>query len=178
TTSVRWRLPVGLDVVLFDDAGFEDRHVVLKGTGRTEAVSDLDDQVVVPGVVEHPGRSAGEELEFSDKTSALRFEGAEPNPTVTVTWDLDGDFVFGETGAAALRGDEVGTTPRFSAATLDGPLAWPVRLRASNAAGQVAVDLATIDVANLTPGVEITAVSEPVLPHLPVLLDARFFDVA
>ena len=34
-------------------------------------------------------------------------------------WDLDGDGIFGETGAGAGRGDEVGANPTFSAAGLD-----------------------------------------------------------
>ena len=40
--------------------------------------------------------------------------------TLVYEWDLDGDGVFGETGAAAERGDEVGQTPTFSAAGCTG----------------------------------------------------------
>ncbi len=44
---------------------------------------------------------------------------SDPNQsatTVTYAWDLDGDGVFGETGAAAGRGNETGSLPTFSAA--------------------------------------------------------------
>jgi len=46
-------------------------------------------------------------------------------------WDLDGDGAFGETGAAAERGDERGAHPTFSAAGLDGDddSPWPISLK-------------------------------------------------
>jgi len=47
---------------------------------------------------------------------------------VAYEWDLDGDGNYGETGAAAARGDELGVAPTFSA-WLAGPGAWTVRLR-------------------------------------------------
>jgi len=69
---------------------------------------------------------------------------------LTFTWDLDGDAVFGETGPAAARGDEVGATPTFSAAGLDGPSLANVTLRAFD--GTNATDaLATVSVANVSP---------------------------
>lgn len=48
---------------------------------------------------------------------------------VAYQWDLDGDGVFGETGAEAQRGNETGPSPVFSAAGLDGPTTWTVRLQ-------------------------------------------------
>lgn len=40
---------------------------------------------------------------------------------LTFRWDLDGDGVLGESGAAADHGDELGSTPTFSAASLSAP---------------------------------------------------------
>src|SRR5205823_6644833 len=60
---------------------------------------------------------------------------AQDPATLTYAWDLDGDGVFGETGAGALRGDEVGIAPRFSAASLDGPASMSVALRVTNSVG-------------------------------------------
>ena len=132
-TSIRWRAPVGLDIELFDDDHFEDRKIILKGTGQTEEIGKLNSQVVVPDVVEHPGRDAGEELGFSDKASSMRFIGSPPDPgALTFEWDLDGDGIFGETGAAAGRGDETTANPTFSAAGLDGPGTFTVSLRVSD----------------------------------------------
>jgi len=50
---------------------------------------------------------------------------------VEYQWDLDGDGVFGETGGAAERGDELGAHPTFSAAGLDGEddSPWPISLK-------------------------------------------------
>ena len=45
----------------------------------------------------------------------------DPGDTLTYAWDLDGDDIYGETGADAA-GDETGATPTFSAAGLDGPV--------------------------------------------------------
>jgi ELWxxDGT repeat protein/autotransporter-associated beta strand protein len=51
---------------------------------------------------------------------------------LTFTWDLDADGVFGETGAPAERGDEVGTSPTFLAPLPGGPAAVDVTLRVSD----------------------------------------------
>jgi uncharacterized delta-60 repeat protein len=59
----------------------------------------------------------------------------QPSTTLTYRWDLDGDGVFGETGAAATRGDEIGPTPTFSADGLDAPLTLTVRLRVTDDGG-------------------------------------------
>ena len=66
-------------------------------------------------------------------------------------WDLDGDGLFGETGTAAARGDEVGAQPVFSAAALDGPASLDVALRVVDTAGFVAEDTASIEVTNVSP---------------------------
>jgi uncharacterized delta-60 repeat protein len=68
-------------------------------------------------------------------------------------WDLDGDGVFGETGAGALRGDEVGATPTFSATGLDGPTSVTVSLLVTDNGGLTSTDTAIINVANVTPSV-------------------------
>ncbi|QDU21299.1 PKD domain-containing protein [Urbifossiella limnaea] len=73
--------------------------------------------------------------------------------TLTYTWDLDGDNVFGETGAAAGRGDEVGVNPTFSAAGLDGfaGAAVAVRLRVTDSAGASSDGSATVNITNANP---------------------------
>ncbi len=154
TTAVRWRAPVGLDIELYDDDNFRDRYVILKGTGLTQWISDLEFRVVVPGVVEHPGKYAGDELDFNDKTSSLRFVGDEPSTSVSLVWDLDGDGVFGETGAAATRGDETGETPTFDAADLDGPTQVNVSLRVTFSGVISATDTVVIEVMNVAPSVD------------------------
>jgi len=133
TSSLRWRSPVGLDIALYDDDDFSDRNIRLRGTGQTQTISDLDSQGVVVGLVEQfdPGKAEGQSLDFGDKTSSLRFVGEEPVlPAPTLLWDLDGDGVFGESGAGALRGNENGAAPVFSAIGLPAPSHVVVQVRA------------------------------------------------
>jgi len=67
-----------------------------------------------------------------------------------VAWDLDGDDLFGETGNAALMGDEVGAIVSFSAASLDGPGQAAVTLRVNQ--GDVSSDgTTTITILNVAP---------------------------
>lgn len=143
TTSVRWRAPVGVDIYLYDDDHFQDRLVILKGTGYTETIANLGTQTVVPGVVEHPGKNPGEALDFNDKTSSLRFVGAPAPGSLNMDWDLDGDGVFGETGAAAARGDEIGTNPLYVAADL-GEVTRIVTLRVTDGTGAAATATARV----------------------------------
>ncbi|HSR34278.1 MAG TPA: PKD domain-containing protein, partial [Anaerolineae bacterium] len=115
---------------------------------------------VLPGVVEHPEKSAGDELDFNDKTSSLRFVGDEPSTSVSLVWDLDGDGVFGETGAAATRGDETGETPTFDAADLDGPTQVNVTLRVTFSGVISATDTVVIEVMNVAPIVSIDSITD------------------
>ncbi|MCA9148117.1 MAG: hypothetical protein KDA92_02395, partial [Planctomycetales bacterium] len=74
-----------------------------------------------------------------------------PNDTLNYEWDLDGDGVYGETGADALYGDEGGVTPDFDASSLDGPLSVTVSLRVTDSFGEADVTTTTIGVVNLAP---------------------------
>ncbi len=71
---------------------------------------------------------------------------------VTFTWDLDGDAIFGETGAGATRGNETGPAPTFSAAGLDGPSMFVVTLRASDGIGSTDASV-SIAIQNVNPSV-------------------------
>ncbi|HEX2046267.1 MAG TPA: PKD domain-containing protein [Acidimicrobiales bacterium] len=144
-SAVRWRLPVGMRVRLHEDKESLGARVELVGTGRTEEVGDLDNDVVRPGVVERPGQPAGDKLAFGDEPSSMDFQGAPPDNNVRASWDLDGDAIFGETGAAAARGDETGLTPTFSAAGIDGPSTRIVHLRACDVGCTDTAATVTID---------------------------------
>jgi hypothetical protein len=169
TSSLRWRLPVGLDVELFDDHDFSDRRIILRGTGSTEIVANLDTQVVVPGVIEHPGRDAGVEVDFGDKTSSLRFIGVPPDDSVNLTWDLDDDGNFGETGTAAGHGDEAGGTVTFATDDLDGPGQLLVSLRVTSSNGSTD-DVAAIDIVNIAPTASFTNTSGDIIEREEAIL--------
>lgn len=75
----------------------------------------------------------------------------QPADALTYVWDLDGDGLFGETGAGAAKGDEIGVAPVFSAANLDGPSTATVWLRVTDSAGLTDMASATVDVMNAAP---------------------------
>jgi uncharacterized delta-60 repeat protein len=79
----------------------------------------------------------------------------QPSSTLIYQWDLDGDGIFGQTGAAATRGDEVGVNPTFSAAGLDGPGTYTVTLKVTDSAGLSSTATATINIVNVPPTVTI-----------------------
>ncbi|MFP4438820.1 MAG: PKD domain-containing protein [Chloroflexaceae bacterium] len=70
----------------------------------------------------------------------------------TYAWDLDGDGNFGETGAAASRGDETGVNPTFNAAGLAGPASFPIALRVTDDDGATDTDTSvSISITNVAP---------------------------
>ncbi|QDU82538.1 Beta-propeller repeat protein [Polystyrenella longa] len=50
--------------------------------------------------------------------ASATFDADQDNSTLDYQWDLDGDGILGETGSAALYGDEVGIKPVFSTADI------------------------------------------------------------
>jgi hypothetical protein len=135
-SSVRWRLPVGMRVELFDDDNFSDTKFVLEGNGLIRQYSNLGG--------------------FGDKTSSMRFVGSNPAENLTYDWDLDGDGIYGETGTNALRGDEVGQSPRFNAGISDGPSTVVVYARVTDGTGASTTKSMTVQILNLAPTVSIT----------------------
>ncbi len=82
----------------------------------------------------------------------VQLTGAASTGTLlTYAWDLDGDGVFGETGAGATRGSETGATPTFSAVGLDGPSTRTVSLRVTDSIGQTSTTTVTITINNVAP---------------------------
>ena len=75
---------------------------------------------------------------------------------LTYAWDLDGDGVFGETGAGATRGNETGVAPSFSAVGLDGPSSRTVSLRVTDGQGRTSTDTATVNITNVAPTLSIS----------------------
>ena len=58
--------------------------------------------------------------------------GIVDSMNLILRWDLDGDGNFGETGAAAGNGDEIGSNPMFDAGGLFGPDTVTIQLEASD----------------------------------------------
>lgn len=136
TSSVRWRLPVGMSVELYDDDNFSDTRKVLVGNGAVQQISNLGG--------------------FGDKVSSMRFIGADRTSALTYAWDLDGDGVFGEIGGSATRGDENTRTPLFETRSMDGPASVNVWVRVADATGRSSLSSTTIHILNAPPTASIT----------------------
>src|SRR5258706_8559499 len=74
--------------------------------------------------------AAGNSLQLNGANSS----DPDPGEALQYSWDLDGDGIFGETGPAASRGDEIGPTPSFSSSDLP-PGVFTVRLRVTDSIG-------------------------------------------
>ncbi len=74
----------------------------------------------------------------------------------TYAWDLDGDGIFGETGASATRGNEVGANPNFNRTGLNGPGTYSIAVIATDSDGATGpTTTATISIVNTPPTLEI-----------------------
>lgn len=72
----------------------------------------------------------------------------EPLSYLWYQWDLDNDGVYGETGAGAVNGDELGSTPTFAAGALAAGTAHPIGLRVTDSSGAKHTAGTTVTVAS------------------------------
>ncbi len=148
TTSVRWRMPDGMSARLYTEHDFGGDVLVLEGDGVTRWDADIGG--------------------FSGEISSMLFDGTPPGPgTLTLEWDLDADGIFGEWGADAPHGDEVGASPTFVAGTLDGLGSYDVSLRVSDSEGASRTVTTSVTVHNVPPtaGVSGDTFGVPGLPR-------------
>jgi uncharacterized delta-60 repeat protein len=93
--------------------------------------------------------AGGPYFTFEDTPITLDGSGSDPAGAadpLSFQWDLDGDNIFGETGAGATRGDEVGANPTFDPNGL-GTTNWTVKLVTSDGdGGTSSVATATVQV--------------------------------
>lgn len=109
-----------------------------------------DHDAVVIGLVPNaaPSVSAGGPYSGSEGASvSLAATGSDPNgDTLSYAWDLDNNGSFETPGASVS----------FSAALLDGPSSYTVKVRATDPGGLSAISTATVNVANAPPAVSAT----------------------
>jgi uncharacterized delta-60 repeat protein len=130
------------------------------------------DQLTVTDTDAGPTANAGGPYTVAEGSTVTLDASKTTHPTqspatLTYAWDLDGDGVYGETGAAAARGDEAGIHPIFSAAGLDGPSSQVVRLKVTDASGNVSFAEAVVQVTNAAPTATL-ANDGPVAENSPV----------
>lgn len=98
-----------------------------------------------------PAASAGSLYSVVEGGSATLSAADSTGHLLSYAWDLDGDGIFGETGAQAVHGDETGVHPTFLAAGLNGPTTWTVALRVDDGHGRHATTSTIINVNNTPP---------------------------
>ncbi len=136
-----WTLEV-VDVGAADTGSIECFGLLLNGAAAGPGCNAL------PSAVTGGPYSANE-----GGTTSLSGSGSDlDGQPLTFSWDLDGDAIFGETGAGASRGDETGPTPTFSAAGLDGPSMVVVTLRVSDGIGSTDAPV-SVAIQNVNPTV-------------------------
>ncbi|HZV05724.1 MAG TPA: choice-of-anchor L domain-containing protein [Gemmataceae bacterium] len=84
----------------------------------------------------------------------------QPPSTLTYKWDLNGNGIYGETGAAATNGNEVGINPTFVAAGLTPGTNVTVSLQVTDSNGLTSTDQSVIHV--IAPVLSVNPVTPPV----------------
>jgi hypothetical protein len=142
--------PRSLVIGSFDGVGGLDLAIANQGIGTVS--------VVMGGAVETMPPLAIPDGPYTvNEGATISLAGPDSIGTgLTYTWDLDGDGIFGETGAGATRGNESGAAVTFSAAGLDGPGSFVVSLRVRDVNGVTSTTPATISITNVAPTLSIT----------------------
>jgi hypothetical protein len=153
----------GISSVRFDSNGFNFAAfsaVLLDNLVLTGAAAPLSAQATSTAEVGHANeapiaRAFGPYTVNEGGTVTLdgshSSDAEQASDSLTYLWDLDGDDLFGEMDLDALRGAEVGMFPLFSAAGLDGPSTYGIRLRVVDEEGLSNADTALINITNWAP---------------------------
>src|SRR5262249_36601058 len=78
----------------------------------------------------------------------------QPSASLNCQWDLNGNGIFGETGASATHGDEVGINPTFQVGNLPAGTDI-VKLRVTNRLGLISYATAVIHITVVPPTLSI-----------------------
>ncbi|MCA9064391.1 MAG: hypothetical protein KDA96_15075, partial [Planctomycetaceae bacterium] len=131
------------------------KSVALQVTDRAGNTTTVVTEIVVTNVA--PTANAGNDVHVAEGASVALSGVLSSDPggdIATYEWDLDGDGIYGETGAAALRGDEAGVSVVFSAAALDGPSDVTVSLKVTDEQGASNIDTVILSIDNVAPAFE------------------------
>ncbi len=134
--------------------------------------SDHDPVVVGLNLNARPTVDAGGPYSVNEGGSVpVTATGNDPNTgdTLTYAWDLDNNGLFKTSGQSTT----------FSAAGLDGPSSYTIKVRVTDSGGLSAVDEATVNVQNVLPSVNTPVVApEPSIKGSAVIASATFSDPA
>lgn len=112
---------------------------------------DLGQYTVTGTISDLPVANAGGPYTVDEGSAVVLSATGSTGSGVSYLWDLDGDGVFGETGLTAIHGDEIGSSPLYSAVGLDGPSSQIVQLQVIDAQNQMSTASATINIVNVDP---------------------------
>ncbi|MEM7475748.1 MAG: PKD domain-containing protein [Planctomycetota bacterium] len=135
----------------------DDRIILHFESGQRGDDGWLTDGVLkvvgAPAVSTEPPPTANAGTTYQvEEGSVLQLDAADSEGVgLSYQWDLDGDGVFGETGADAQFGDEVGVKPTFTAANLSGPMTARIAVLTTDANGKRDAQYSTITVLNVAP---------------------------
>jgi VCBS repeat-containing protein len=126
---------------LFNNASFE-YDVIHVNAEFADQASDHDPQVVRLTINASPTVDAGGPYSINEGQSvAVSATGTDPGDTLTYAWDLDNNGSFETSGQNAT----------FSAAGLNGPSSYTIKVQVTDLGGLTAVDEATVNVQNTAP---------------------------
>jgi Ca2+-binding RTX toxin-like protein len=153
STQVVMGNPASVTHVYADDTGSSSYTITataMDDDGTFAAGNTVDVTVLNLAPTANAG---GPYLTFDDTPITLNGSGTDPagpaNDPLTFTWDLDNDGIFGETGGAAARGNEIGANPVFNPVGLVAG-SYAVHVQVSD--GDGGVTTATSSVQVLTQG--------------------------
>jgi hypothetical protein len=140
-SSVRWYAPSGLDITLYQKAGYGGGWLTLSGTGNVEEIDDLSyEQLVnVPGNADERIRS----VKFTDTYNPPIIE--------SYAWSI----LFAVPQDPYFLVDEFTSKATFDAFYGDGPAQAMVELVVGDSYGNYAGDSAGVTVVNVPPEVQI-----------------------
>ncbi|MCG8650338.1 MAG: PKD domain-containing protein, partial [Pirellulales bacterium] len=158
----------------------DDAHRVTVTARDVLAGLDFGNKLNEPPVAVAGGPYSVNEGEVVVLDASASSDPEQEASTLTYLWDLDGDGTFGETGADAALGDEVGINPTFLATELDGPSSVEVVLRVIDDQGLSSQDTAVVDVLNVAPVIDSiqssATLTEKALPGDVVTVSGTFSD--
>jgi Ca2+-binding RTX toxin-like protein len=138
---------------IYADGGNPSTARTITATATDEDGTYASNSVGVSVLNVAPTASAGGPYQtFDDTPIVLTASGSDPAGAadpLSYLWDLDGDNVFGETGAGAARGDEVGQSVTFDPAGAGG-MTKTVKVKAfDDDGGESTVATSTVEVLTL-----------------------------
>ncbi|MGA2496150.1 MAG: cohesin domain-containing protein [Tepidisphaeraceae bacterium] len=127
-------------------------YLVVRGDNT---YGDLGQYAISGTIPVAPVANAGGPYTVAEGGSVVLNGSASTGTSLTCAWDLNGNGIFGETGAAATWGDETTTTPTFRGVETG---TYTISLQVTDASNNTSTATTTVTVTNVPPSPIITGV--------------------